>query len=52
MKGKCKRCGKKAILQAHHILPRSLYKQSGIKIYLCKECHKRVHQNLEGKRKC
>jgi len=51
MKGKCHICGKHAKLQAHHIIPRSKYKYSKMKIYLCNECHKNIHKKLDGRKK-
>lgn len=50
--GKCTACGSKEILQAHHILPRSLFPDKMYDvdngICLCEKCHKKT--DTYGKR--
>lgn len=44
----CYRCGKVGTLHRHHVLA-GAYRQGaerlGLKIYLCPECHREVHDN-------
>jgi hypothetical protein len=44
--GKCRKCGKRAWLEKHHVYPKSKFKGQGKSIYLCPNCHTDYHQKL------
>ena len=47
IKGKCQRCNRKKNLTKHHLYPKHKYPLNRIYVYLCRECHDRVH-NMKG----
>lgn len=40
--GKCKFCSKIKLLQKHHYVPQRIKKTNDF-VYICEECHERVH---------
>jgi len=45
----CAKCGKEGNVQYHHIIPWGIFKDNDEGIYLCKECHKAVHDYIGWK---
>ena len=47
IKGKCMKCNRNTYLQKHHIISKSKWKNSKMVVYLCPNCHLRIHQKEE-----